>query len=101
MKEIKNFKELKEKISFGELPYELMKDIVYQVYLFETEFDPTQIYSKSNKVVLVDEDETYKTPNLVCEIEEEIAGYTKQVYILSDYGEGLIVYKKIGNTESC
>ncbi|MBR2430696.1 hypothetical protein IKB17_04470 [bacterium] len=94
MKEIKNFKELKEKISFGELPYELMKDIVYQVYLFETEFDPTQIYSQSNKVVLLDEDEKYETPNLICEIEEEIAGYTKQVYILSDYGEGLIVYRK-------
>lgn len=94
MKEIKNFKELKEKISFGELPYELMKDIVYQVYLFETEFDPTQIYSQSNKVVLLDEEEKYETPNLICEIEEEIAGYTKQVYILSDYGEGLIVYRK-------
>ena len=94
MKEIKNFKELKEKISFGELPYELMKDIVYQVYLFETEFDPTQIYSQSNKVVLLDEDEKYETPDLICEIEEEIAGYTKQVYILSDYGEGLIVYRK-------
>ena len=94
MKEIKNFKELKEKVSFGELPYELMKDIVYQVYLFETEFDPTQIYSQSNKVVLLDEDEKYETPNLICEIEEEIAGYTKQVYILSDYGEGLIVYRK-------
>ena len=54
MKEIKNFKDLKAKVEFGQLPYELMKDIVYQVYLFETEFDPTQIYSESNAVVLVD-----------------------------------------------
>ena len=99
MKEIKNFKDLKEKVEFGQLPYELMKDIVYQVYLFETEFDPTQIYSESNTVVLVDSNDTYETPNLICEIEEEIAGYLKQVYILSDYGEALIVYKKIGNAE--
>ena len=92
MKKIQSFKELKEKIEFGELPYELMKDVVFQIYIFESEFDST--YSKNNAVVLVDENETYETSNLICEIEEEIAGYKKQVFILSDSGEGLIIYKK-------
>lgn len=95
MKEIKNFKELKEKIEFGQLPYELMKDIVYQIYIFENEFDPTQIYSKSNKIIILDKDENYEINNLTCEIEEVICGYNKQIYILSDYGEGIIIYKKL------
>ena len=92
MKEIKNFKELKEKIAFGELPYELMKDVVFQIYIFETEFE--NLDTNSNKIILLDSNEDYDMQNLDCEVEKEIVGYLKQVYILSDYGESVVIYKK-------
>lgn len=93
MEEIKNFKELKEKIKFGVLPYEVMKDIIFQIYVFESEFE--NVNTNSNKIILLDSNENYDMQNLDCEVEEAIAGYLKQVYILSDYGEGVIIYKKL------
>lgn len=90
MKEIQNFKELKEKVEFGSLGEELMKDIVFQLYIFEHYFEE----GAKNKVVVLEEDENYPIPNLVCEFEETICNYNKQLFILSNSGEGLIVYKK-------
>lgn len=92
MIEIHNLKEFKEKIDFCSLPYELAKDIVFQLYVFETEFD--YAYSTSNRVIILKENEKADLSNLMCESEEEIAGYLKQTYIVSDYGEGVIVYRK-------
>ena len=90
MKEIQNFKELKEKVEFGSLGEELMKDIVFQLYIFENCFEEGAI----NKVVILEEDEDYPIPDLACELEETICNYNKQLFILSNSGEGLIVYKK-------
>ena len=90
MKEIKNFKELKEKVEFGSLSEELMKDIVFQIYIFENYFEQGAV----NNVVILEEDEDYPIPDLVCELEETICNYNKQLFILSNSGEGLIVYKK-------
>ena len=90
MKEIKNFKELKEKVEFGSLSEELMKDIVFQIYIFENYFEQGVV----NKVVILEEDEDYPIPDLACELEETICNYNKQLFILSNSGEGLIVYKK-------
>ena len=98
MKEIRNFKELKEKVIFGELPYNVMKDVIMQIYIFSSEFDPTQSYSQNNKVVLLDSNEIYENINQCCELEEIIAGYKKQVFIQSDYGESIVVYKKLTTT---
>lgn len=92
MIEITNMKEVVENIKLYNFTPNLIKDILLQVFIFDTEFEkPNQ-----NKLVVLDENETYDTTFLVPEYEEDIDDYHKTLYIICDSGEGLLIYKKIG-----
>lgn len=92
MIEITNMKEVVENIKLYNFTPDLIKDILLQVFIFDTEFEkPNQ-----NKLVVLDENETYDTSLLVPEFEEDIDDYHKTLYIICDSGEGLLIYKKKG-----
>ena len=74
---------------------DLLKDLLFQTYIFDTQFTGETL----NEIVLVNKDETYKMPDLIPEIEEIIGGYKKTLFIICDSGEGLIVYQEIGGND--
>lgn len=89
---VTNMKEVVDNISIYNFSPNLIKDILLQVFIFDTEFEkPNQ-----NKLVILDENEIYDTSLLMLEFEEDIDDYHKSVYIICDSGEGMIVYKKNG-----
>ena len=90
MIEITNMKQAVKELPKIELSQNTIKDILLQSYIIDTQ------YTKEiqNKIVLLQDNEQYDTHDLIPEIEEDIDGYHKSIYILSDYGEGLIIYKQ-------
>ena len=93
MIEIRNTKEAIEKLSTDTLPIEVLKDVLLQTFIFDTAFKNYQ--NSQNKVIILNSNEEYPTPDLIPEIDEIIEKTQKSLYILSDSGEGLVVYKKI------
>ena len=90
MIEITNMKQAVTELQKTELSQNTIKDILLQAYIIDTQY-PKEI---QNKIVLLQDNEQYDTKNLIPEIEEDIDDYHKSIYILSDYGEGLIIYKR-------
>ena len=90
MIEITNMKQAVTELQKIELSQNTIKDILLQAYIIDTQY-PKKI---QNKIVLLQDNEQYNTQNLIPEIEEDIDDYHKSIYILSDYGEGLIIYKR-------
>jgi|GEM_PF-4536993 len=90
MIEITNMKQAVTELQKIELSQNTIKDILLQAYIIDTQY-PKEI---QNKIVLLQNNEQYDTHDLIPEIEEDIDGYHKSIYILSDYGEGLIIYKR-------
>ena len=95
MIKIKNTKEALQKLAEEDLSPDLLKDLLFQTYIFDTQFTGETL----NEIVLVNKDETYKMPDLIPEIEEIIGGYKKTLFIICDSGEGLIVYQEIGGND--
>ena len=95
MIKIKNTKEALQKLAEEDLSPDLLKDMLFQTYIFDTQFTGETL----NEVVLINKNEKYQMPDLIPEIEEIIEGYKKTLYILGDSGEGLIVYQEIGGND--
>lgn len=92
MMTITNMEEVVDNIKLYNFCPNIIKDILLQAFIFDTEYEkPNQ-----NKLVILDENEIYDTSLLMLEFEEDIDNYHKSVYLISDFGEGVIVYKKIG-----
>lgn len=92
MIKIKNTKEALQKLAKEDLSPNLLKDVLFQTYIFDTQFTGETL----NEVVLINKDEKHQIPDLIPEIEEIIDGYKKTLFILCDTGESLIVYQEIG-----
>ena len=91
MIKIKNTTEAIQKLAQQELSHNLIKDILLNTFIFDTQFNT---YS-ANEIVLLNNNEKYDTASLIPEIQEEVDGYKKTIYILSNAGEALITYEKI------
>jgi hypothetical protein len=69
-----------------------IKEILFDLYLFEREFNK-ELYP-NNEIIILDKNEEYEPPFDIPELELQIGNYIKRLYIISDSGEGLIVYLK-------
>lgn len=87
---IKNTQEAVEKLPKNNFTPDLLKDILFYAFLFDTEFTESNI----NEIVILGKNEDQKIYGVIPEITEEIDGYTKTLYIISDTGEGVVIYKK-------
>lgn len=96
MIKIKNTTEAIQKLTQQELSHNLIKDILLNTFIFDTQFNT---YS-ANEIVLLNNNEQYDTHSLIPEIQDEIAGYKKTIYILSNAGEALITYEEMANDKS-
>ena len=95
---LKTLDEALEKIKEAHLTPTVLLDVVTQLTIVETEFKDYQ--PNLNEVVILDTDETFDTLNLVPEIDEDIDNYNKKLYILSDSGEGIVIYRKIKENDN-
>ena len=98
MIEIRNTQEAIDKLTLDTLPIDVLKDVLLQTFIFDTEFRDYQ--NSQNKVVILDSDEEYQIPDLIPEIDEVIEKNQKTLFILSDSGEGLVIYKKLREIEN-
>ena len=92
MVEIRCIKDIREKINIDEIEYKLLIDVIQMTALFEVEFGESEI----NKVVILDTDEEYEDPHPYPEVVDTVGSYNKKVYIVSDSGEGVVIYRKVG-----
>ena len=98
MIEIRNTQEAIDKLTLDTLPIDVLKDVLLQTFIFDTEFRDYQ--NSQNKVVILDSNEDYQIPDLIPEIDEVIEKTQKNLFILSDSGEGLVIYKKLREIEN-
>ena len=92
MIEIRNLKDLREKVDIHAIDEKLLLDIVKMLILFDTDFDSSEI----NKIVILDTNEEYDEPHLYPEVDDTVGTYNKKIYIVCDSGEGVVIYKKVG-----
>lgn len=90
MVEIFNMQDLIKKLENKDLPYEVLKDIVFNTFIIDT-----QLTNKST-IKLLEQNESIIIPDVQPEVETIIDNYLKQVYVISDYGDGFILYKENG-----
>ena len=101
MIEIRNTQEAIDKLTLDTLPIDVLKDVLLQTFIFDTEFRDYQ--NSQNKVVILDSNEDYQIPDIIPEIDEVIEKTPKTqktLFILSDSGEGLVIYKKLREREN-
>ena len=98
MIELRNTQEAIDKLTLDTLPIDVLKDVLLQTFIFDTEFRDYQ--NSQNKVVILDSNEDYQIPDLIPEIDEVIEKTQKTLFILSDSGEGLVIYKKLREIEN-
>ena len=103
MTELRNFKELITYLSSKNHGKEAIQNFLFSMYGIEQ----ANVDSEKSCLVIIEDnkdreiiDQTLK--NLIPEIDEKITldnqTWYYQVYINSDYGEGIILYGKEGNT---
>ena len=92
MIKLKTFQDIVDNISTNQFSNEIIKDILFDVYTFEKEFDK-ELYP-NNEVIILNTNEEYSMPSDISEFEIDIDNYSKTLYIISDSGEGVIVYRK-------
>lgn len=90
MKVITTMKNAIEVLQETVLPQNVIKDILLNTYIFETEFKGSTL----NRIIILEQDENYLMPYTIPEIEEDIDNYHKKVFIISDTGEGVLTYYK-------
>lgn len=90
MVSIKNFTDIVNKLNESNIDEDVLKDILFQIYIIEKNFKQ----SDGNEIVVLDTDEDCEKFDSIADIEEVVGNYIKQIYILSDYGKGKIVYSK-------
>ena len=98
MIELRNTQEAIDKLTIDTLSIDVLKDVLLQTFIFDTEFRDYQ--NSQNKVVILDSNEDYQIPDLIPEIDEVIEKTQKTLFILSDSGEGLVIYKKLREIEN-
>ena len=98
MIELRNTQEAIDKLTIDTLAIDVLKDVLLQTFIFDTEFRDYQ--NSQNKVVILDSNEDYQIPDLIPEIDEVIEKTQKTLFILSDSGEGLVIYKKLREIEN-
>ena len=91
MIEIRSLKDIREKLNIHEMDEKLLLDLVRMLLLFDTEFGASDI----NKLVILDSNEEYEEPHPYPEVDEIVGTYNKKIYIVSDSGEGVVIYKKV------
>ena len=91
MIKIKTTQDIIKKLSNIQFEKETISDILFQTYLLDTQFNKNH----KCKIIILEKDEYYKI-NLPVEIEQYFKDYVKRVYILNDFGEGIITYTKLG-----
>ena len=92
MIKIKTLQDAVENISTDRFNKETIKEILFDLYLFEREFNK-ELYP-NNEIIILDTNEEYEPLFDIPELELQIGNYIKRLYIISDSGEGLIVYLK-------
>ena len=92
MIKLKTLQDAIDNISIDNFNNEIIKEILFDLYLFEREFNE-ELYS-NNEVIILDTNEEYEPPFDIPELELQIGNYIKRLYIISDSGEGLILYQK-------
>lgn len=92
MIKIKTLQDAVENISTDRFNKEIIKEILFDLYLFDREFNK-ELYP-NNEVIILDTNEEYEPPFDIPELELQIGNYIKRLYIISDSGEGLIIYQK-------
>ena len=95
MIKLKNTNDAKTKLANADLPPELLKDLLFQLFIMETQFEGDTL----NEIIILNKDEPQHQIDLIPEIEEEIEGYQKKLYIICDSGEGLVVYHELGGND--
>ena len=88
MIEIKNIEEMNSKLRDKNLSANLIEDITQQLTIIQNEF-PADNHCK---VLIMEDYEVYDNNGLCVEIEEVIDGYIKQIYIIDNAGDGIVVY---------
>ena len=91
MIDIRSIKDIREKLNIHEMDEKLLLDLVRMLILLDTEFGASDI----NKLVILDSNEEYKEPHPYPEVDEIVGTYNKKIYIVSDIGEGVVIYKKV------
>ena len=92
MIKIKTLQDAVENISTDRFNKEIIKEILFDLYLFDREFNK-ELYP-NNEVIILDTNEEYEPPFDIPELELQVVNYIKRLYIISDSGEGLIIYQK-------
>ena len=95
MIKLKNTNDAKIKLANEDLSPELLKDILFQLFVMETQFQGDTL----NEIIILNKDDPKHQMDLMPEFEEEIEGYQKTLYIICDSGEGLIVYHELGGND--
>ena len=92
MIKLKTLQDVIDNMSIENFNNETIKEILFDLYLFEREFNE-ELYP-NNEVIILDTIEEYEPPFDIPELELQIGNYIKRLYIISDSGEGLIIYQK-------
>ena len=92
MIKLKTLQDAIDNISIENFNNETIKEILFDLYLFEREFNE-ELYP-NNEVIILDTNEEYEPPFDIPELELQVVNYIKRLYIISDSGEGLIIYQE-------
>ena len=92
MIKLKTLQDAIDNISIDNFNNEIIKELLFDLYLFDREFNE-ELYP-NNEVIILDTNEEYEPPFDIPELELQIGNYIKRLYIISDSGEGLIIYQK-------
>ena len=92
MIKLKTLQDAIDNISIDNFNNKIIKEILFDLYLFEREFNE-ELYP-NNEVIILDTNEEYEPPFDIPELELQVDNYIKRLYIISDSGEGLIIYQK-------
>ena len=92
MIQIQTTEEAIEKLADEEIEIEVLKDILFQAFLMDTQFKGCT----DNKIIILKSNEEYVLPDLVPEIDETVGNFRKILYITCDTGEGIVIYWQKG-----
>ena len=92
MIKLKTLQDAIDNISIDNFNNEIIKEILFDLYLFDREFNK-ELYP-NNEIIILDTNEDYEPPFDIPEFKLQIGNYIKRLYLISDSGEGLIIYQK-------
>ena len=93
MIKIKTTQEAVNKLASIQFEKETISDILFQTYLLDTQFNKNH----KSEIIILQKDENIEI-KIPIEIEQYFKDYVKRVYILDDFGEGIVTYTKLGES---